>query len=95
MAKASKKQKRRLYIIIILILALMVILPLSVYDDIKRYTSEKTGMENYYQEYQNLLDEEERLKQEITKLQDSSYLARYAKEKYMLSSDGDTIIKMD
>ena len=29
-----------------------------------------------------------------TKLQDDAYLARYAKEKYMLSSEGDTIIKI-
>ena len=34
-----------------------------------------------------------KLSAEITKLQDDEYLARYAKEKFMLSSDGDTIIK--
>ena len=45
--------------------------------------------------YEKLLEEEEKLNAEITKLEDSDYLARYAKEKYMLSTDGDTIIKMD
>ena len=45
--------------------------------------------------YKSLLNDEIALNAEITKLQDNDYLARYAKEKYMLSTEGDTIIKMD
>jgi len=45
--------------------------------------------------YEQLLANELKLSAEITKLQDDEYLARYAKEKFMLSAKGDTIIKMD
>ena len=46
-------------------------------------------------EYENLLSEEEKLESDVTKLQDSEYVARYAKEKFMYSGDGDIIIRMD
>lgn len=46
-------------------------------------------------EYSNLLTEEEKLKSDVTKLQDSDYIARYAKEKFLYSQEGDLIIRMD
>ena len=46
-------------------------------------------------EYENLLSEEEKLESDVTKLQDSEYVMRYAKEKFMYSEDGDTILRMD
>ena len=47
------------------------------------------------EEYNELLAEEEKLESDVTKLQDSDYIARYAKEKFLYSEDGDTIIRMD
>ena len=46
-------------------------------------------------EYNDLMAEEEKLQSDVTKLQDSDYIARYAKEKYLYSQEGDTIIRMD
>ena len=46
-------------------------------------------------EYSNLLTEEEKLKSDVTKLQDSDYIARYAKEKFLYSQEGDLILRMD
>ena len=46
-------------------------------------------------EYNNLLEEEEKLSSDVTKLQDEDYVARYAKEKFLYSQDGDVILKMD
>ena len=46
-------------------------------------------------EYESLLNEKDMLKSEIMKMQDPDYIARYAKEKYFYSSDGEYIIKMD
>ena len=40
------------------------------------------------------LEEEETLKSEIVKLQDDEYIARYAREKYLYSKDGEIIIKI-
>jgi len=52
-------------------------------------------IEQLNSEYESLLDMEEKLKSEVTKLQDEDYVARYAKEKYLYSSYGETIIRMN
>ena len=44
--------------------------------------------------YTNLLEEEESLNSEITKLQDPDYVARYAREKYMYSLPNEVIIRI-
>ncbi|MDD3187204.1 MAG: septum formation initiator family protein [Bacilli bacterium] len=42
----------------------------------------------------SLEDEEEYLKNEIIKLKDPEYLARYARENYMYSKDGEYVIRI-
>ena len=42
----------------------------------------------------SLEEEEENLNNEIKKLQDSDYLARYAREKYFYSKNGELIIRI-
>ncbi len=42
----------------------------------------------------NLKEEEEELKGQVTKLQDPDYVARYAREKYLFSKDGEIIIRI-
>lgn len=42
-----------------------------------------------------LKDDEENLKLEIQKLQDPDYIARFARENYLYSKDGEYIIKLD
>jgi cell division protein DivIC len=45
-------------------------------------------------EYSASLDKEEELKDEINKLKDPEYMARYAREKYLYSKDGELIIRI-
>ena len=45
--------------------------------------------------YIELQEESEHLKNEITKLNNPEYLARYARENYSYSKDGELIIKID
>ena len=42
-----------------------------------------------------LEEEEEKLKTEIEMLQDPEYIARYARENYLYSKDGEYIIKLE
>lgn len=42
----------------------------------------------------DLKDEEEKLKLDALKLQDPEYIARYAREKYLYSKEGEFIIKI-
>lgn len=56
---------------------------------------------NIYQEKQDLTKkiaalekEEEELQSDVQKLQDPEYIARYAREKYFYSKDGEYVIKL-
>ena len=44
--------------------------------------------------YEELLEEQDSLKSEVVKLQDPEYVARYAREKYLYTKDGETILKI-
>ena len=51
--------------------------------------------EEYDEEkYASLVSEEELLEKEVNKLQDPEYIAKYAREKYLYSKDGEYIIKI-
>ena len=55
-------------------------------------TKEKEELE---QQYLKLQEEAEDLKIEITKLQDPEYLAKFARENYLYSKEGELIIKIN
>jgi cell division protein DivIC len=93
--RKSKKEKKRLFLISSTIIFLLCFLVSSVYSDWAQILENKSKVVALNTEYENLLEEEESLTSEITKLQDDNYLKRYAKEKFMFSEPGDTIIRMD
>ena len=93
--KKTKKEKKRLFLISTLVIFLLVCLVQSVSTDWTTILENKKQIAKLANDYDELLTEEEQLKSEVTKLQDTDYIARYAKEKYMYSSDGETIIRMD
>lgn len=95
MHKKSRKERKRLFIIVFTIISLLALLVGSVYKDWQQILKNRKAEIELSKKYESLLEDEQKLTAEITKLEDSEYLARYAKEKYMLSSDGDIIIKMD
>ncbi len=92
--KKSKKEKKRLILISCLGLSLLTLLVASVYKDWQQILKNRKEEIELTNKYNKLLEDEVKLNAEITKLQDDEYLARYAKEKYMLSANGDTIIQM-
>ena len=73
----------------------MAFLVSSVYKDWIKILNNKSKEIALNNKYEELLEEENSLNSEITKLQDDAYLARYAKEKFMYSATGDTIIRMN
>lgn len=93
--KTSKKERKRLFIISLAIITLLCFLVGSVYKDWQQILFNRKEEIELTKKYEQLLDNEVKLSAEITKLQDDEYLARYAKEKYMLSSSDDIIIKSD
>lgn len=93
--KKSKKEKKRMFLITVTIFFLIGILISSIYKDWVQILNNKSKEVALNNQYESLLEEESSLNSEITKLQDDAYLARYAKEKFMYSANGDTIIRMD
>ncbi len=93
--KKTKKEKTRLIFISLVILGLIVSLVSSVSHDWVTILENKKEIAKLSEEYNNLLSEEDKLKSEVIKLQDNDYIARYAKEKYLYSADGETIIRLD
>ena len=46
------------------------------------------------EKYSSLVEKEDLLEKEVSKLQDPDYIAKYAREKYLYSKDGEYIIKI-
>ena len=93
--KKTRKEKNRLITISLIIMFMLVSLVTSVASDWTKILENKSKIESLNVKYNTLLSDEEKLVSEVTKLQDTDYIARYAKEKYMYSADGETIIRMD
>ena len=95
MAKITKKDKRRVLIgmlLVVIIASYLCVFSFNYWTKILANRKEKAKLE---EEYTTLLEEEENLKSKINKLQDPDYVAEYAREKYMLSKDGEIIIKVE
>ncbi len=93
--KHSKKEKKRLVFISFAIMAVIVLLVTTVYSDWKQIMINNSKIVALTEEYQNLLDKEKSLKSEVTKLKDPEYVARYAKEKFLYTSDNEVILRTD
>ena len=92
--KRTKKEKRRLriYIFSIIILIGIFIYKMNYYwPKIFNNYQEKQELEN---NFQTLLETEETLSSDIVRLKDPEYIARFAREKYLYSKDGEIIIRI-
>lgn len=91
----TRKEKKRLIFISLTTIALLISLVASLYSDFIQIMNNKKETSNLTIEYQKLLDEQATLSSEVLKMQDPNYIARYAKEKFLYSSEGELIIRID
>jgi len=95
------KKKRRLKLKIRTLITFVVAIILFGYVSFSviNYNYSKKKYENETLELQSKLyelkDKEDELNQEISKLKDDDYLARYAREEYLYSKDGEYVIKIE
>ena len=92
--KLSIKVKRRLFFQTAFLFLLIFALIFSVFNDWSKIMQNKKKINDLNTQYTTLLEEEESLNSEITKLQDPDYVARYAREKYMYSLPDEVIIRI-
>ncbi len=95
MAKKSKiKKKRRMLILGLGSIAIILIMTLTIgkyWIEIYDKYQEKKQLDK---KLIALKEEEDKLKVDADKLQDPDYIARYAREKYLYSKDGEFILKI-
>ena len=94
MARKSKKAKYRLCVFVPICLIIIVALVVSIGNywlEISAKYKEKEALEK---EMLVLKEKEEALKVDVERLEDPDYVARYAREKYMYSKDGEIILRL-
>ncbi len=92
--KGLKQAKQRLMLEILVFLALLVFLVFSMFKVWLQIVDNKNSIVSLNEKYEKLLEEEKQLKSDVNKLQDPDYVARYAREKYLYTKDGELIIRM-
>lgn len=93
--KAAKKTKRRLAIFAPLSVVIIAYFLISSTNSVLNIISLNKEKQNLEQELITLKADEENLKNEIQKLKDPDYIARFARENYLYSKNGEYIIKIE
>lgn len=91
----SKKSKRRLMIFGTLSAFAIGYFVITCISYIYNFTSLRREEARLKNELNSLQEEKASLKIEIQKLNNPEYVARYAKEKYLYSKDGEYVLKID
>ncbi|MGM9882348.1 MAG: septum formation initiator family protein [Bacilli bacterium] len=92
--RSNKKAKRRIFLFFIIFGSIIGSLSYSFFsniDKIMKINEEKKALNN---KLSDLKEEEEVLNSDIKRLQDPDYVARYAREKYLYSKEGELIIRI-
>lgn len=91
-SNANKNAKKRIVFLLFAVVIFIVILISSVFGDVTQIYQNKSQTKQLTEKYRNLLEEEASLNSEVVKLQDPEYMARYAREKYLYTKDGEIIL---
>ena len=97
MAKRKIKQKRnvkRIIIVTFVCFAINAYIIYSVGTIFSDVYNMKSDSKKLNIELKELKEKEEVLKSEVKKLKDPVYIAKYAREKFLYSGDGEYIIRM-
>ena len=89
-----KKSVKRLFVFGVFSVAIITFVLVSVYKIVNQIFDKYKEADELEKKIAVLTEEEEDLNNEINKLQDKDYLARYAREKYFYSKNGELIIRL-
>ena len=91
---SMKKSVKRILVFGFLSLCVIFFVMLTVYNVVSQIVDKYKEADQLEQKMMTLNEKEEELNNEIVKLQDKEYLARYAREKYFYSKNGELIIRI-
>lgn len=95
MRKMSQKTKFRVTFLSIAFIISIVVFVSTAFSYFSQIVKNKKEISELKEVYNSKLEDEENLKDEISKLQDPEYMAKYAREKFLYSKNGEIIIKIE
>lgn len=94
MAKKTSKSKKRIFIFVPICLAVIITVFVAVGNYWVQIAAKYQEKDSLNSHMIALREKEAELKADVNKLEDPDYVARYAREKYMYSKDGEIIIRL-
>lgn len=98
MVKKHKKYtattKSRIVIVFFVFIVVIATLGYTLFLNLKQVNEIKRGLNSLEKEQLTLLDKEKALEADIKRLSDPLYVARYAREKYFYSKEGELILRI-
>ena len=91
---SMKKTVKRVLVFGIFSIAIISFVGVTVINIVNQIVDKYKEADELEKKMAILTEEEENLNNEILKLQDKDYLARYAREKYFYSKNGELIIRI-
>ena len=95
MRKVGQKTKFRVTFLILGFIISSVLFVSSIFSYVTQIIQTKEEINQMKNAYIEMLEEEDELNDEINRLQDPEYLAKYAREKYLYSKNDEIIIKIE
>lgn len=88
------KYKMRLCLYLVLFILLVGVMGLSCFGTWQKILNNKREKERLDNVYTSLLKDETNLEDDVKKLQDPEYVAKYAREKYLYTKEGEYVIDL-
>lgn len=92
--KVSKNVKRRLTLLGPIFIGVFIVCTITIFTYVYKIQSLRKDQVELNEKLQGLQNEEEELSSEISKLKDPEYIAKYARENYYYTKDGEYVIKI-
>lgn len=93
--RKASKSKLRIFICLIVFVSITGMLGYDCVNNIKKINEMKKEKKNLQEELIVLKEEKEILETDILRLKDPDYIAKYVREKYFYSKDGELILRLD
>ena len=92
--KSNKKAKIRIFLFFIIFGSITLYLSYNFFTNVSKIMEINNEKKVLKDKLTSLENEEDEFNSDIKKLKDPEYVARYAREKYMYSKDGELIIRI-
>ncbi len=93
--RKTSKHKVRIFFSLLIFSIVTISLGYNLFSNIKDIKEMKDQKLLLNEEIKNLENEKEVLEMDILKLEDPDYIAKYVREKYFYSKDGELILRID